>query len=91
MCATRPNQRPPISTRRVDRSMKNRTMNRSKPFEVRTSIMKKSDAAMSCQKFSPGWLNAVLENLDRFVRQHVPNSRVLWYPAVAPARFCSAI
>jgi inhibitor of KinA sporulation pathway (predicted exonuclease) len=59
-------------TRHVDRSMKNRTMNRSKPFEVHTSIMKKSDAAMSCQKFSPGWLNAVLENLDRFVRQHVP-------------------
>ena len=78
-------------TRHVDRSMKNRTMNRSKPFEVHTSIMKKSDAAMSCQKFSPGWLNAVLENLGRFVRQHVPNSRVLWDPAVAPARFCSAI
>src|SRR5262245_41736895 len=35
---------PPISTRRVDRSMKNRTTNRFSPVDVHTSIVKKSDA-----------------------------------------------
>ena len=35
---------PPISTRRVDRSMENRTVNRFKPVHVDTSTVKKSVA-----------------------------------------------
>src|SRR5262249_16351911 len=35
---------PPISTRRVDRSIKNRTVNRFRPVHVHTSMVKKSVA-----------------------------------------------
>src|SRR5262249_10824482 len=37
---------PPICTRRVDRSMKNRTMNRVNPEQVHTSMVKKSVATI---------------------------------------------
>ena len=40
---------PPISTRRVDRSMKNKTVNRFRPVHVHTSNVKKS-VAMSCDQ-----------------------------------------
>src|SRR5262249_1439620 len=40
---------PPISTRLVDRSMKNRTVNRFRPVHVHTSTVKKS-VAMICDQ-----------------------------------------
>src|SRR5215475_1013070 len=43
---------PPISTRRVDSSMKNRMTNRFMPPEVHTSIVKKSQAATELLGFS---------------------------------------
>src|SRR5256885_12637899 len=67
---------PPISTRRVEISIKKRTINRFKPVGVHTSIVKKSDATICSQcrgeKFFPRCLSASLRRgLNTVILQNV--------------------